>query len=195
MKGQTIPAHGFVLASRSPKCYQLICENKENCPQVTDRRIHTITLHNNVDYSQVISWLKRLYGGQNTSDKEPFMTVVPPSKGKNGYHSMSKDKLEKKVLTNKSLKEKKDLCEFKDESVQEGSLSSLFFLSERELDNLSAPTFDNGYMSLEDNAAGEVEERNALDVAKTNQGKSHESNNLVRYNWKFKVNSIQWCVY
>lgn len=188
VKGQTIPAHGFVLASRSQKCYQLICENKENCPQVTDGRIHTITLHNNVDYSQVISWLKRLYGGQNTSDKEPFMTVIPPSKGKNGYHSISKDKLEKK---NKSLKEKKD----QDELVQEGSLSGLFFLSKRELDNFSAPTSDNGYMSLEDNATGEVEERNALDVAKTNQGKSHESNNLVRYNWKFKVNRIQWCIY
>lgn len=190
MKGQTIPTHGFVLASRSLKCYQLICENKENCPQVTDRVIHTITLHNNVDYSQVISWLKRLYGGQNTSDKEPFMTVISSSKGKNGYHNISKEKLETKVLTNKSLKEKKDQCEFEDELVQEGSLSDLVFLSKRELDNLSAPTFDNGYMSLEDN-----EERNALDVAIANQWKSHESNNVVRYNWKFKVNRIQWYIY
>lgn len=176
MKGQTIPAHGFVLASRSPKCYQLICENKENCPQVTDRRMRTIPLHNNVDYSQVISWLKRLYGGENTSDKELFLKDVPPSKSKNGYHSISKDKLEKKVSTDKSLKEKKVVREFDDKLVQDCSLADLVFLSKRELDDFSAPTVDNGDMLLEDNGAGDT-----LDAAKIKQGrKSHASKNPVR---------------
>ena len=181
MKGQTIPTHGFVLASRSPTCYQLICENKENCPQVTDRKIWTIPLHNNVDYSQVVSWLKRLYGGENTSDKELFLKDVPPSKGKNGYHSISKDNLEKKVSTDKPLKEKKVVHEFDDKLVQDCSLADLGFLSKRELDDFSAPSLDNGDMLLEDDAAGDLVERKTLDAANINQGgKRHASKNPVR---------------
>ena len=182
MKGQTIPAHGFVLASRSPKCYQLICQNKENCPQVTDRKIQTIPLHNNVDYSQVVSWLKRLYGGENTSDKELFLKDVPPSKGKNGYHNVSKDKkAEEKLSTDKSLKEKKVVLEFDDKLVQDCSLADLIFLSKKELDDFSAPSLDNGDMLLEDDAAGDLVERNTLDAARIKQGrKSHKEKNPVR---------------
>lgn len=180
MKGQTIPAHGFVLASRSPKCSQLICENKENCPQVTDRKIRTIPLHNNVHYSQVISWLKQLYGGENTTDKEIFLKDVPPSKGKNGYHSISKDNREKKVSADKSLREKKVVQEFDDKLVEDCSMSDLVFLSKRELDDFSAQSLDNGDMLLEDNATGDLVERNTLDVAKIKQGgKSHVSKNPV----------------
>lgn len=181
MKGQTIPAHGFVLASRSPKCYQLICENKENCPQVTDRRIQTIPLHNSVDYSEAISWLKRLYGGENTSDKELFLKDVPPTKGKNGYHSVGKNKLEKKVSTGSSSKEEKVVREFDDKKlVQDCSLADLVFLSKRELDDFSAPTVDDGDMSLVNNVVDDLGERNTLDVAKMKQGKSRESKNPVR---------------
>ena len=182
MKGQRIPAHGFVLASRSPKFYQLICENKENCPQVTDRRTWTIPLHNNIDYSQVISWLKRVYGGENYSDKELFLKDVPPSKGKNGHNSRSKDKLEKKVSTNKCLKEKKVVHEFDDKLVQDCSLADLAFLSKRELDDFSAPTVDNGGMLLEDNTAGDFVEMNTLDAGTIKQGgKNRASKNPVRY--------------
>ena len=180
MKGQAIPVHGFVLASRSPECYQLICENKENCSQVADRRIQTIPLHNSIDYSQVITWLKRLYGGENACDKELFSKDASSSKGKNGYHSISKDKLEKKVSTDKSLKEKKVVPEFDEKLAQDCSLSDLFFLSKRELDDFSAPTVDIGDTLLEDNAASEIEERNALDVAEMKQGKINESTSPVR---------------
>ena len=181
MKGQAIAAHGFVLASRSVKCYHLICENKENCPQVTDRRIRTIPLHNNIEYSQVISWLKRLYRGGNTSDEELFFKDVPPSKSKNGYNGISKDKLEKKLSTVKSLKEKKVVREFDDKSVQDYSLADLVFLSKSELDDFSAPTVDNGVMLLEDNASSLMEtNRCTLDAAKIKQGITLAPKNPLR---------------
>jgi len=185
VKGQTIASHGFVLASRSAKCYQLLCENKENCPEVTDRRIRTIHIpqHNNVDYNQVVSWLKRLYGGGNTNDEELFLKDVPPSESKNGYNSISKDKIQKKLSqTDKSLKEKKVVREFDDKLVQDCSLADLVFLSKRELDDFSAPSVDNSDMLLEDNAAGNLMEMSTctLDAAKIKQRKTIASKNPVR---------------
>lgn len=143
-----------------------------------------------------MSWLKRLYGGENPTDKELFLKDVPPSKGKNGYHSISKGKLEKKWSTEKSLKEKKVVCESDDKLVQDCSLADLVFLSKRELDDFSAPSLDDGDMLLGDAAAGDLVERNTLDEAKIKQGgKSHASKNPVRY-CKFSVNrNYSSCVF
>ncbi|XP_078373752.1 inhibitor of Bruton tyrosine kinase-like isoform X1 [Oculina patagonica] len=146
IKGQTIPAHGFVLASRSPKCHQLICENKENCSKVTDKKIRTIKLNDSVVYSEVIHWLKRLYSGGNVSDRELFLLKeVPPSKGKNGYRRISKNKHEKKVptQTDKTVKQMKGVLGVDGKNaIQDCLLADLVFLSKRDLDDFSAPTFD-----------------------------------------------------
>ncbi|KAJ7388445.1 hypothetical protein OS493_037607, partial [Desmophyllum pertusum] len=184
IKRQVIPAHGFVLASRSPKCHQLIYENKENCAKLTDKRIQTIALHDNTDYSEVISWLKQLYSGENVVDKELLLKDVTPTKGKNGYHGISKNKLEKKVSAqtdrNTCTKEKKVVLDHHGKDLsQEGALADLVFLSNRDLDDYSAPTVDVDDTLL-DNVTSDLVERNALDAARVTQSACCELKDQVR---------------
>ena len=58
--------------------------------------MRTILLHENVDYAMVMSWLRRLYRGEDINDKELFLKDAPV-KGKNGFHSISKNKNKTKI--------------------------------------------------------------------------------------------------
>lgn len=183
VKGKIIPVHGFVLASQSAKCYQLICENKENCPQAGNKRTQTIALHESVDYGEVVSWLKRLYGGLDISDKELFPNdVVSPTKRTNGYNGITKNMLEKNVLTQKDRKAKEKKIEMKDDgknSTEDHFLSDLVFLSNRDLDDYSAPSVEFDDM-LSDNTSGELVENSALDVTRIKQSKGRQSQQPIR---------------
>ena len=71
-----------------------------------------------------------------------------PLKDKNGYHTSGKKKQEKKILNekDKSVKEKNIMPEC-DEGNQ---LADLVYLAKRDLDDFSAPTFDDDELSLDD---------------------------------------------
>lgn len=147
VKEQRIPAHGFVLASQSLKCHQLLCENKEDHSQVSNKRTQSIPLHESVTHGEVVSWLKRLYGGFDIGDEEIFPLDVSVTKGKNGFSGISKTMLREKVsgkMTKKEAKGKRSEVE-KDGGkslIDNNLLSDLTFLSTRDLDDFSAPTVD-----------------------------------------------------
>ena len=139
--------HGFVLASRSLRCHQLICENKENHPQASDKLTQTIALHEGVAYDRVVSWLKKLYGGFDIGDKEIFQLEVSVTKGKNGFSGISKTMHEEKVSGKKEKKEAKgkrgEVEKHGGKSfIDNNLLSDLAFLSTRDLDDFSAPAVD-----------------------------------------------------
>lgn len=99
------------------------------------------------------------------------MKDVPPTKGKNGYHSVNKNKHEKKVpnQTDRTVKEEKDVLGRDGKNViQDCLLADLVFLTKRDLDDFSAPTDDVDDVSL-DNAASDFA------AAKMRQRKSLES--------------------
>lgn len=147
VKGQRVPVHGFVLASRSLRCHQLICENKENHPQASDKLTQTIALHEGVACDRVVSWLKKLYGGFDIGDKEIFQLEVSVTKGKNGFSGISKTMHEEKVSGKKEKKEAKgkrgEVEKHGGKSfIDNNLLSDLAFLSTRDLDDFSAPDVD-----------------------------------------------------
>lgn len=182
VKGQIIPVHGFVLASRSPKCHQLICENKENFPQASNKRTQTIVLHESIDYVEVVNWLKRLYGGLHISDKELFPNDVSPTKSKNGYHGITKAIHEKKALTETDRESKGKKIELEDGGknlIEDHLLADFIFLSTTDLDDYSAPTVDFDDMLL-DNASCELVQNSSLDVARTKHSKGRQSQQPIR---------------
>ncbi|CAH3153614.1 unnamed protein product, partial [Porites evermanni] len=167
VKGQPIAAHGFVVASRSPKCRQLICKNKDTILQTSVKSIQTISLPENRDYGFALSWLKRLYGGEDISDKELFSKDFFPLRAKNGFQSIGQIKQEKKMSneTDKTNKEKNVQPQNDNENMIAGRmLSDLMYLAERDLDNFGAPTFDYGDSLFDDfeeglaSYAGDTEE-------------------------------------
>ena len=136
-----------MLSSQSLKCHQLLCENKEDLSQASNKRTQSIALHESVTYGDVVSWLKRLYGGFDVGDKEIFPLDVSVTKGKNGFSGISKTMLEEKVsgkMAKKEAKGKRSEVE-KDGGkslIDNNLLSDLTFLSTRDLDDFSAPTVD-----------------------------------------------------
>jgi len=177
VKGQVIPAHGFVLASRSPKCHQIICGVNDVCPQGPDKRMRTIPLHENVDHSAIMSWLKRLYSGEEISDKELFVKRVSP-KGKNGYHSIGKEKnkLKETMKEDKNVSEKKIVPESDDENlIPDHVLTDLAYLANRDLDDLTAPSLDGEDFSLDD---GTDHVKRAVEMKQRN---NRETKTSVRY--------------
>lgn len=144
VKGRTIPAHGFVLASRSQYCHQLICENKENRQGEADERTKTIPLHENVDYIAFLSWLRRLYSGGDICDEEVFVLKDVVGKGKNGYHNLNEGGSNE---TNKTVNEMgKELDE--EEMLSSRVLADLLFLAKTDRDVCRAPTCeeDEGFV-------------------------------------------------
>ena len=144
VKGRTIPAHGFVLASRSQYCHQLICENKENRQGEADERTKTIPLHENVDYIAFLSWLRRLYSGGDVCDEEVFVLKDVLGKGKNGYHNLNEGGSKE---TNKTVNEMgKELDE--EEMLSSRVLADLLFLAKTDRDVFPAPTCeeDEGFV-------------------------------------------------
>ena len=144
VKGRTIPAHGFVLASRSQYCHQLICENKENRQGEADERTKTIPLHENVDYIAFLSWLRRLYSGGDVCDEEVFVLKDVVGKGKNGYHNLNEGGSKE---TNKTVNEMgKELYE--EEMLSSRVLADLLFLAKTDRDVFPAPTCeeDEGFV-------------------------------------------------
>lgn len=155
------------MASRSPKCHQLICKNKDTILQASVKWIQTISLPENRDYGFALSWLKRLYGGEDISDKELFSKDFSPLKAKNGFQSIGQNKEEKKMSNeiDKTNKEKNVQPQNDNENMVAGRmLSDLMYLAERDLDNFGAPTFDYGDSLFDDfeeglaSYAGDTEE-------------------------------------
>ncbi|XP_074626926.1 inhibitor of Bruton tyrosine kinase-like [Acropora palmata] len=144
VKGRTIPAHGFVLASRSQYCHQLICENIENRQGEADERTKTIPLNENVDYIAFLSWLRRLYSGGDICDEEVFVLKDVVGKGKNGYHNLNEGGSKE---TNKTVNEMgKELDE--EEMLSSRVLADLLFLAKTDRDVFPAPTCeeDEGFV-------------------------------------------------
>ena len=126
------------MASRSPKCHQLICKNKDTILQASVKRIQIISLPENRDYGFALSWLKRLYGGEDITVQELFSKDFFPLKSKNGFH-----KQEKKMANemDKMNKEKNVQPQNDNKNMIAGRmLSDLMYLAERDLDNFGAPT-------------------------------------------------------
>ena len=108
--------------------------------------MRTIPLHENLDYAMVMSWLRRLYSGEDITDKELFLKDVPV-KGNNGFHSISKNKNKTKVTieTDETVDKKKLVPERNEEDmISDRVLADLVYLAERDLDDFSSPTFDDG---------------------------------------------------
>ena len=152
------------MASRSPKCHQLLCKNKDTILPASVKWTQTISLPENRDYSFALSWLKRLYGGENVSDKELFSEDFFPLKSKNGFHKQE-TKMSSKI--DKMNKEKNVQPQNDNENMIAGRmLSDLMYLAERDLDNFGAPTFDYGDSLFDDfeeglaSYAGDTEEMN-----------------------------------
>ena len=155
------------MASRSPKCHQLLCKNKDTILQASVKWIQTISLPENRDYGFALSWLKRLYGGEDISDKELFSKDFFPLKAKNGFQSIGQKKQEKKMSNeiDKTNKEKNVQPQNDNGNMIAGRmLSDLMYLAERDLDNFGAPTFDYGDSLFDDfeeglaSYAGDTEE-------------------------------------
>ena len=107
--------------------------------------MQTISLPENRDYGFVLSWLKRLYGGEDISDKELFSKDFFPLKAKNGFQNIGQNKQEKKMSNeiDKMNKEKNVQPQNDNENMIAGRiLFDLMYLAERDLDNFGAPTFD-----------------------------------------------------
>ncbi|CAH3121307.1 unnamed protein product [Pocillopora meandrina] len=178
VKEQRIPVHGFVLASQSVKCHQLLCENKEDHSQVSNKRTQSIALHESVTYGEVVGWLKRLYGGFDIGDEGIFPLDVSVTKGKNGFSGISKTMLGEKVsgkMAKKEAKGKRSEVE-KDGGkslIDNNLLSDLTFLSTRDLDDFSAPTVDLDDMLFN---SGELLEGSVQDsdAAGETQGKTFQ---------------------
>lgn len=170
--------HGFVLSSQSLKCHQLLCENKEDHSQASNKRTQSIALHESVTYGEVVSWLKRLYGGFDVGDEGIFPLDVSVTKGKNGFSGISKTMLEEKVSGKMAKKEAKGK---RSEVAKDGGkslidnnlLSDLTFLSTRDLDDFFAPTVDLDDMLFN---SGELLEGSVQDsdAAGETQGKTFQ---------------------
>ena len=70
---QRIPAHGFILASRSRAFHQILCENKTSPPNEQRRDFRdSVEVNVQVEFSSVSTWLSRLYSGKQVDDTEIF---------------------------------------------------------------------------------------------------------------------------
>ena len=168
------------MASRSPKCHQLLCKNKDSILQTSVKSIQTISLPENRDYRFALSWLKRLYGGENISDKELFSKDFFPLKSRNGFQSIGQSKQEKKMSyeIEKMNKEKNVQPQNDNENMLAGRmLSDLMYLAERDLDNFEAPTFDYGDSLFDDFEEGLASYAGDTDEMKT----EFQSNTSDRY--------------
>ena len=173
------------MASRSPKCHQLLCKNKDTILQASVKRIQIISLPENRDYGFALSWLKRLYGGEDISDKELFSKDFFPPKAKNGFHKQEK-KMSNEI--DKMNKEKNVQPQNDNENMIAGRmLSDLMYLAERDLDNFGAPTFDYGDSLFDDfqeglaSYAGDTEEIKTKLQSNTSDRYIHLVNVVTHY--------------
>ncbi|XP_068698933.1 inhibitor of Bruton tyrosine kinase-like isoform X2 [Montipora foliosa] len=170
VKERAIPAHAFVLSSRSHHCNQLICENKETWPCIADKRMRTIPLRENIDYDTIMNWLRRLYNGDEISDEEVFVEGVAV-KGRNGYHCLRKDGNSKEMppeLNKTAVEIKNELDE--DVMHPDRVLADLLHLAEANLDTFAAATFDEEEETLPNSSS-----EDDLDFVDINQGRIIET--------------------
>ena len=144
--------------------------------------MRTIPLHENVDYAMVMSWLRRLYRGEDINDKEVFLKDAPV-KGKNGFHSISKNKNKTQITikTDETVNKKELVPERNEEDMfSDRVLADLVYLAERDLDDFSSPTFDDG----EDFSAKNGDDLTKTDVLKAtemNETKTSQTRTSDRY--------------
>lgn len=144
--------------------------------------MRTIPLHENVDYAMVMSWLRRLYSGEGITDKEVFLKDVPV-KGKNGFHSISKNKNKTKITieTDETVNKKKLEPEHNEEDmISDRALADLVYLAERDLDDFSSPTFDDDEDFPPKNG-DELAKRDILQAAEINETKTSQTKTSDRY--------------
>lgn len=128
-----------------------------------------------------MNWLKRLYSGEEISDKELFLKDIPV-KGKNGYHSIDKDKNKMKISTktDKNVSDKKIVPECDDQDlISDRALADLVYLAKRDLDDFTAPTFDEEDLSLHN--GHDLVKNDVLNPVKVEQSKTPETKSSARY--------------
>ena len=144
--------------------------------------MRTIPLHENVDYATVMSWLRRLYSGEDITDRELFMKDVPV-KGKNGYHGISKNKSKTKIKieSDETVNKEKIVPERNEENwICDRALADLVYLAERDLDDFSSPTFDDSEDFSPKNG-DDLAKRDILKETEMDETKTSETKASLRY--------------
>lgn len=146
------------------------------------KRVRSIPLHENLDCAVVMSWLKRLYSGEEVSDKELFMKDFTV-KGKNGFHSSKRGKNKKKISveTEKITGEKKVTPECDEEpAISDYVLADLVHLAKRDLDDFTSPTVEDGEQFLLNNG-DDAAKTDIMNLLEMKESDSREKTASVRY--------------
>ena len=99
MKDYIIPAHAFILASRSPTFQKVLLGNRERIQESCCKGVRRIQLGDSNDYCNVMNWLNNLYSCKKVHDKDIFpKSELSKTRRKKGDTENARRKKDKNVL-------------------------------------------------------------------------------------------------